>query len=215
MNFCILTLGVLLNNICIWSSSKLDSITSIPYLSPILLNILINDINDYQDVEVHGFYKDLVIDKKVMSEKDFIKACNQEARDNNRTPMQWDDKANAGFTTGKPWFALNPNYTHINAQAQVDDKDSVFAYYQKLIELRHNSDLIVYGDYELLDPDDDEIFAYKRRYNDETLLVISNFTKEEVTRDYGQSKGRLLIGNYEDDKNTTIRPYESKVYLFK
>ncbi len=82
-----------------------------------------------------------------------------------------------------------------------------------MIDLRHNSDLIVYGDYELLDPEDEEVFAYKRRYNGETLLVISNFTDKEVSRDYNQSKGKLLIGNYSDDKDTEFRAYESKVYL--
>jgi len=129
--------------------------------------------------------------------------------------MQWDENKNSGFTSGEPWFALNPNYKDINARDQIEDKDSVFSYYKKLIQLRHNSDLIVYGDYELLDPKDEEVFAYKRRYNDETLLVISNFTDKELTRDYGQSQGKQLISNYVDDKNVELRPYESKVYLFK
>lgn len=84
-----------------------------------------------------------------------------------------------------------------------------------MIDLRHNSDLIIYGSYELLDPDDEEVFAYKRRYNDETLLVVSNFTSKELTRDYGQKDGKLLIGNYDDDENMNLRPYESKVYLFR
>jgi len=110
---------------------------------------------------------------------------------------------------------LNPNYKDINARDQIEDKNSVFTYYKKLIQLRHNSDLIVYGDYELLDPEDNEAFAYKRRYNDETLLVISNFTDQELTRDYGQSQGKQLISNYADDKNMELRPYESKVYLFR
>lgn len=130
--------------------------------------------------------------------------------------MQWDDSANAGFTTGKPWFALNPNYPTINAQSQVDDPESVFSYYQRLIALRHSSDLIVLGDYQELDPDDEQVFAYQRHYQGQTLLVISNFTAETVTRDYDQTHAsRQLIGNYADDQGTTLRPYETKVYLFE
>jgi Glycosidases len=110
---------------------------------------------------------------------------------------------------------VNPNYSQINVEENLADSNSIFYYYQKLIELRHKSDLIVYGDYAVIDMEDEEVFTYRRRYNDETLLVINNFTAHEVIRDYGQENGALLIGNYVDDKNTRLRPYESKVYLLK
>lgn len=129
--------------------------------------------------------------------------------------MQWNQNNNSGFTDGTPWLAVNPNYSQINIEENLADSNSIFYYYQKLIELRHKSDLIVYGDYAVIDMEDEEVFTYRRRYNDETLLVINNFTAHEVIRDYGQENGALLIGNYVDDKNTRLRPYESKVYLLK
>lgn len=180
-----------------------------------MTNVHYTKLSQYEDLESLNAYHEFVDDEKIVEAEPMLKYLSYKSRDNARTPMQWDSNQNAGFTSGKPWFDLNPNYQEINARDQIEDSDSVFSYYKKLIELRHNSDLIIYGDYELLDPDDEEVFAYKRRYNGETLLVISNFTDQKVTRDYGQHDGKLLIGNYSDDENMEIRPYESKVYLFK
>lgn len=180
-----------------------------------MTNVHYTKLSQYEDLESLNAYHEFVDDEKIVDKDSMLKYLSVHSRDNARTPMQWDKNKNAGFTSGKPWFELNPNFGEINARSQIDDEKSVFSYYKKLIDLRHNSDLIIYGDYELLDPEDEQVFAYKRRYNDETLLVISNFTKKTVTRDYGQSKGKLLIGNYDDDLDMEIRPYESKVYLFK
>ncbi|MGQ2375446.1 glycoside hydrolase family 13 protein [Companilactobacillus zhachilii] len=180
-----------------------------------MTNVHYMKLSQYEDLESLNAYHEFVDDEKIVDSASMLKYLSYKSRDNARTPMQWDENKNAGFTSGKPWFELNPNHKEINARNQIEDSESVFSYYKKLIDLRHNSDLIIYGDYELLDPDDEQVFAYKRRYNDKTLLVISNFTKDELTRDYGQSKGQLLIGNYDDDLDMEIRPYESKVYLFK
>jgi len=180
-----------------------------------MTNVHYKKLSQYEDLESLNAYREFVDDEKIIDKDSMLKYLSARSRDNARTPMQWDNNKNAGFTSGKPWFELNPNYTEINARNQIENQSSVFAYYKKLIELRHNSDLIIYGDYELLDPEDEEVFTYKRRYNDETLLVISNFTDKELTRDYNQSAGKLLIGNYDDDRNMELRPYESKVYLFK
>lgn len=172
-------------------------------------------LSQYEDIETLNAYHEFVEDEKIIDKDSMLKYMSFKTRDNARTPMQWDENKNSGFTSSKPWFALNSNYKEINARDQIEDKDSVFSYYKKLIKLRHNSDLIIYGDYELLDPKDEDVFAYKRRYNDQTLLVISNFTDKTVTRDYNQKNGQRLIGNYNDDLNMEIRPYETKVYLFK
>lgn len=180
-----------------------------------MTNVHYTKLDQYEDLESLNAYHEFVDDEKIVSKDDMLKYLSYKSRDNARTPMQWDQNKNSGFSSVKPWFALNPNYSEINARKQIEDPDSVFSYYKKLIELRHNSDLIIYGDYELLDPDDEQVFSYKRRYNDETLLVISNFTDQTVTRDYQQSQGKRLIGNYDDDLNMEIRPYETKVYLFK
>ena len=172
-------------------------------------------LSDYEDLEsLNAYHQNVEVDHLVDSQT-MLKYLAHISRDNARTPMQWDATANAGFTTGKPWFALNPNYPQINAKSQVDDDQSVFNYYRQLIDLRHHSDLIVYGSYQALDPEDNQVFAYKRHYQGQTLLVISNFTAESVTRDYGQDQAsQRLIGNYADDAGTTLRPYETKVYQF-
>lgn len=98
----------------------------------------------------------------------------------------------------------------------MEDDDSVFYYYQRLIQLRHESELIVYGSYEAIDPEDNEVFAYRRHYNGQTLLVLSNFTDRDVVRDYGQRDAKqCLISNYDDDQGDQLRPYETKVFLFQ
>ncbi|MCH4009157.1 glycoside hydrolase family 13 protein [Companilactobacillus sp.] len=176
-------------------------------------NVHYQKLDQYEDIESINAYHQLVEKDQAVDGPTMLKYMENMSRDNARTPMQWDDSDNAGFTTGKPWFALNPNYNEINAKSQVDDPNSVFNYYRQLIDLRHNSDLITLGTYEEIDPDDNEVFAYRRHYQGQTLLVISNFTDQTVQRDYGQANAKRLIGNYEDSQNDTLRPYETNVYL--
>jgi len=174
-----------------------------------------NKLEEYEDLEVLNMYHDVVDTQHIVVPEQLMRWIADRSRDNARTPMQWDDSQNAGFTDATPWYRLNPNYHDINVKNALEDKDSVYYYYQKLIQLRHDSELIRYGTYELLDPDDDEVFAYKRQYNGQTLLVISNFTNKKVSRDYGQENAdELLISNYADQSND-FRPYETKAYLFK
>lgn len=173
-------------------------------------------LEQYEDLESLNAYQEWVTDKKVVSADQMLTYLSHMSRDNARTPMQWDDTTNAGFSAVTPWYAVNPNYTAINAEAALADANSIFYYYQRLIQLRHDSDLIKLGDFELLDPADEQVFAYKRHYNGQILLVISNFTAETVTRDYHQvDADRLMISNYSDDLGMAFRPYESKVYLFE
>lgn len=178
-----------------------------------MTNAHFTKLSQYKDIQSLNAYKEFVEIEKIVDKETMLRYLAYRTRDNARTPMQWNNSINSGFTTGKPWLAVNPNYLKINVEENLNDADSVFYYYQKLIELRHNSDLIIYGDYAVIDIEDEEVFTYRRRYNDETLLVINNFTAHEVIRDYGQENGALLIGNYSDDKNTRLRPYESKAYL--
>lgn len=181
-----------------------------------MTNVKYTRLDQYEDLEALNSYHQIVDQEKIIDGKTMLKYMACRSRDHARTPMQWDDSLNAGFSDVKPWFALNPNYKQINAKEAIDDKQSVFYHYQKLIQLRHQSDLIKFGSYEELDPSDDQVFAYRRRYQGKTLLVLSNFTAQAVSRDYSQATASdLLISNYDDDKGTTLRPYESKVYLFK
>jgi len=178
-------------------------------------NVHYTSLDQYEDLESINAYHQLVEQEKAVDGPTMLKYLANMSRDNARTPMQWDDSTNAGFSQAKPWFALNPNYTKINAAVEVGQPDSVFSYYQRLIALRHNNALIVHGSYEEIDPDDDQVFAYRRHYQGQTLLVISNFTDQTVTRDYHQDQAdQKLIGNYTDDLGTTLRPYETKVYRF-
>ncbi|KRK61817.1 hypothetical protein C5L30_000110 [Companilactobacillus farciminis] len=125
------------------------------------------NLDDYEDIELTTNYKKLVENEKTISSKDFLKAARKISRDNARTPMQWNDKLNAGFTSGKPWFKLNPNYPSVNVDKDLSSSKSVFKYYQKLIRLRHTNDILEFGDAKLLMPDDKDIFAYTRQYKNQ------------------------------------------------
>lgn len=181
-----------------------------------MTNVKFDDISQYEDIETLNAYQQFVLEDKIVDKETMMRYFATMSRDHARTPMQWSTEENAGFTTGKPWFNLNPNYTDINVEASLEDDDSVFYYYQRLIQLRHESELIVYGSYEAIDPEDNEVFAYRRHYNGQTLLVLSNFTDRDVVRDYGQRDAKqCLISNYDDDQGDQLRPYETKVFLFQ
>lgn len=152
------------------------------------------------------------IEKGLIKEEDALDIMRKQSRDNARTPMQWDDTENAGFTTGKPWLRINPDYKTVNAKDAAGRDDSVYAYYKKLISLRKNSDLIVYGDYGLLWPDSDEVFAYTRTLGDEKLFVACNFTDHDIDISLpdGFRDGTVIIGNYPDASvKEVLRPYEA------
>jgi oligo-1,6-glucosidase len=143
------------------------------------------------------------------------------SRDNARTPMQWDDSANAGFTTATPWIKLNPNYKQINVEQALADSDSVFHYYQQLIQLRKENPIVVYGTYDLILDAHKQIYAFTRTLQDKRLLVILNFTRDTpvfaLPTHIGFDAAELVISNYavdpaEDIRLLTLRPYEARVY---
>ncbi|WP_026670111.1 glycoside hydrolase family 13 protein [Butyrivibrio sp. AE3006] len=182
-----------------------------------MTNYTFKEISDCDDVEEINIYKDLVTDAKVYTHEEMMNVISAKGRDNARTPMQWDDSENGGFTTGKPWLKVNPNYKKINAAAEVDDPDSVFNYYKKLIALRRENDIIVDGTYELLEAADENLFIYTRSLNGRKLLVVCNFT--DKTLDVPKSieamtGGEILISNYKE-KASSIRPYEATVFDLK
>jgi len=179
-----------------------------------MTNVHFKTLSQYEDIESINAYHQLVEIEKVVDPDRMLDYLSFMSRDNSRTPMQWNDEKNAGFTdASEPWYALNPNYQEINAKDELENYNSVFYYYQSLIKIRHESELVRYGSYELLDPKDEEVFAYKRHYNGQTLLVMSNFTEQNVERNYQQEDGELLLGNYSDSQKY-LRPYETKVYKF-
>ncbi|WP_188356694.1 alpha-glucosidase [Leuconostoc falkenbergense] len=182
-----------------------------------MTNAYFDTINHYQDLETINAYQELVVSEKLVTEKTMLKYFQSKSRDNARTPMQWDTSSNAGFSDTTPWLETNPNYQAINAKAALDTPDSIFYFYQKLIKLRHQLPVITDGTFNLVpgNEQDDHIFAYTRTNYDTTLLIIANFTSDTVTRNYDVPKvAKLLIQNYTDDQETTIRPYEVKVYQY-
>ncbi|WP_368790532.1 alpha-glucosidase [Companilactobacillus farciminis] len=171
------------------------------------------NLDDYEDIELTTNYKKLVENEKTISSKDFLKAARKISRDNARTPMQWNDKLNAGFTSGKPWFKLNPNYPSVNVDKDLSSSKSVFKYYQKLIRLRHTNDILEFGDAKLLMPDDKDIFAYTRQYKNQKWLIIANLSGHsrllESLNKYRNSK--IVISNYKEAKFDSMRPYEALI----
>ena len=180
-----------------------------------MTNCPFNTLDNFRDLESINAFNELTEQGK-MTEEDMMAAIGYKGRDNARTPMQWDDSAYAGFSTANPWIMVNPNYTKINAKDQVNREDSVFKYYQKLIKLRHESELIVYGTYDLILDDDKDIYAYIRTLGDEKLIVYCNFSENtrEVELPEEFTNGKVLISNYIDAKvnhKITLRPYEAIV----
>jgi oligo-1,6-glucosidase len=135
------------------------------------------------------------------------------SRDNARTPMQWDDSPNAGFTTGTPWLPVNPNHDEVNAAAALARTDSVFHHYRALIALRHSEPTVVYGDFTMLLPNDPNVYAFSRSYEGVELLVLANFSAEEQRPDLGFPwwDAHLVLGNYPDG-GQALRPWEARVY---
>lgn len=172
-------------------------------------------IEQYRDVESLNHYQ--ILQDKGMTKEQALMILDVHSRDNSRTPMQWDDSINAGFTTGTPWIQTADNYTKINVKNSLEDKDSIFYYYQKLIQLRKNYDVIAYGDIKPLLREDKRVFAYERNYKGQKLIVICNFypTIYEIELPYDLSNYKCILNNYKNEakaKKIALKPYETLVY---
>ena len=201
-----------------------------------MTNVKFDSIEDYRDGDSIRFYEDMHVDHKRLSHEEAMQAIYIKGRDNARTPVQWDSSANAGFSPEgvTTWINVNPNYPAINAEAVLADEDSIFYHYQQLVALRRGElkDLMVYASFAPVDSvqvphdEDEAVYAYTRTGGadgspaNESLLVISNFTADELERDFAvlaearESGARveLVSSNYKDDAGSTLRPYEAKVY---
>lgn len=173
-------------------------------------------IEDYRDIETLNLYRERL--EKGYSREEIMRSVYAKSRDNARTPMQWNDEENAGFTQGTPWLKVNPNYTEIHAAAQVNDGDSVFACYRKLVHLRKEYPVFVDGDFRLLLEEDENIFAYTRTNKDSRLLVLCNFYDRTVRFSLEEdiSDMELLVTNYRETGSAgTLRPYEARMLYLK
>ncbi len=174
------------------------------------------EIEEYRDIETCNMFKERI--EAGYDKADIMNSIYVKSRDNARTPMQWDASENAGFTTGTPWIKVNPNYTSINAASQVNDPDSVFSYYKKLVHLRKEYDVLVDGRFTMLLPEDENIFAYTRENEDSKLLVVCNFFDKTLPMPLNEeTEGmELLLGNYGEAMEAEIlKPYEARMYIKK
>ena len=186
-----------------------------------MVNINLPNPDDYQDVQTINNTRTLRM--MGMSKKKAAERISRTARGNARTPVQWDDSPNAGFTTGKPWIPVNPNYKTINAKAEILNENSIFNHYRRLIAFRKSHPVAIYGDYKEHLADSKELYVYERHLDGKRLLVICSFTEKNVgfwaPEGFDLSKGKLVLANYMDNNmhgnGFTMRPYETRVYYFE
>lgn len=172
------------------------------------------EMEEYRDIETLNIYQERL--EKGYEKRDIMRSIHAKSRDNARTPMQWNDGKNAGFSDGEPWLKVNPNYTEINAEQQTADEDSIFACYQKLIRLRKEYTVFTDGKFDLLLAEDENLFAYTRTNASQQLLVVCNFYGKTVPCVLAQPDApmRLVASNYKDaDQMTSLRPYEARMYI--
>ncbi|WP_215404351.1 alpha,alpha-phosphotrehalase [Vibrio gigantis] len=182
------------------------------------------EISQYRDVESTNMY-DIMVNRDGVAHQDMMAILAQKSRDNSRTPMQWNSEANAGFSKSQPWLDVAHNYTEINAEQALEDKDSVFYFYKSLIELRKEVPVITQGSYQDLLPEHPSVFAYSRETDSQCLLCINNYYGEacqvELSKEFELDKAQLLLGNYPDEQSpvsantVTLRPYETRILLIE
>lgn len=189
-----------------------------------MTNVAFPSMADYNDVQTQNAYKEYLASGG--TEEGFLERAHLFSRDNVRTPMHWDNTDQAGFTTGKPWLKVNPNFKSINVQEALADKDSIFYYYQKLIKLRKRHEVLVYGETEIIDKPNPKVYAYTRKMSSKEMLVVLNFSKEETSFTLPEiisanaNAEKVIISNYPQLPHTgkngmILRPYEGRVYMLR
>jgi oligo-1,6-glucosidase len=181
-----------------------------------MTNVKFDNLEQYKDIETLNFYK--VRTEAGVSHEEMMAALAENSRDNARTPMQWSNEANAGFSTAEPWIEVNPNYTAVNAKLDRASNESIYEYYKALIGLRREFEAVVYGDFIPLLEEHDKVFAYLRRHGEQTLLVVANFSDESVDVDLGieaPTQCTELLSNasidFSDFSCLTLKPYDAAV----
>ncbi len=188
-----------------------------------MTNVRFETIEDYRDIETLNMYREFV-EERGIDPRVVMGMIHAKSRDNARTPMQWNAGPHAGFTTGTPWIKVNPNYPAINVEQALAGPDSIFGYYRRLIRLRKDYPVVVYGTYDILLDDHQQIYAFTRTLEDDRLLVILNFTPDSpvftLPEHVSFGDKELLICNYpvdpaEDIDRLTLRPFEARVYRLR
>ncbi|MFC2312379.1 MAG: alpha-amylase family glycosyl hydrolase, partial [Rothia dentocariosa] len=161
-----------------------------------MTNVFFDSVDDYNDLEIHDSWRKYVVESQRVSPEDMLRYISASGRDNARTPMQWDASENAGFTTGTPWLKVNPRYTDINAAEELANDDSIFYHYSDLIHLRKEHPIVLTGEYRVLNPEDEQVYAYLRvnsaedaaESGERALLVVANFTQETLSLPYADGQ---------------------------
>ncbi|WP_138495094.1 glycoside hydrolase family 13 protein [Paenibacillus pinistramenti] len=185
-----------------------------------MTNVRFESLDDYRDIEIHNMYREKVTEGGEDHDT-ILQAIYTKGRDNARTPMQWSSEPNGGFTTGTPWIKVNPNHKEINVEQAMQDPDSIFHYYKKLLSLRKENLIMAYGEYTPILPEHEDLYAYTRTLGDEQWLVLLNFFGREIKLELPeelQIAGKsLIIGNYPEEGASTevLRPYEARVYRMR
>ncbi|NFV11523.1 alpha-glucosidase [Clostridium sporogenes] len=183
-----------------------------------MTNVKFEDIEDYNDIKTINIYKEKI--KKGMSNKEAIEYVWKTSRDNSRTPMQWDVTENAGFSKGKPWLKVNPNYLKINVKKQENDPNSILNFYKKMIKIKKENEALIYGKYDLILENHEQIYAYTRILNHEKFIVIVNLTNKEAKYSYDKEKlnykgltlSNYLVEEHEDITELVFKPFEARLY---
>jgi oligo-1,6-glucosidase len=186
-----------------------------------MTNAEFDSLDELDDPMTTGIVEELLATGEIASYEEVREFVNYRSRDHARTPMQWSSEPNAGFTDGEPWFAVNENYPEVNVERAVADEASVWHHYRRLIDLRRDEETLVYGDYDLLAPDDEQLYAYTRSLEGETVLVVLNWSERTARfeTDLGTDGADVLVGNYANAPTTPVgrefRPYEAVVYRLR
>ncbi|WP_163538734.1 alpha-glucosidase [Gracilibacillus sp. YIM 98692] len=184
-----------------------------------MTNVQFDSIEDYDDVAIHNLYKNEL--KNGKTHQEIMDIIWKNGRDNSRTPMQWNDSVNAGFTTGKPWLKVNPNYKEVNVKRSIEDPESIYHYYKKLIHLRKNNDILIYGSYDMVLANHPRVYAYTRTLGEETYLIIVNMFNEKThvtlpnalkTKQLHLKVSNFQVDTRQVDHSFSLRPYEARVY---
>ncbi|TAA69154.1 alpha-glucosidase [Planococcus salinarum] len=177
-----------------------------------MTNVPFDDIKMFRDVETKNFYR--YNRMHGVPHEELMETIKKISRDNARTPMQWNDRKNAGFSEGEPWISLNPNYKWLNVEAQEMDEQSILSFYKKMIFLRKSYKCLLYGETELAELDCPDVYAYTREFENQRIMVVSHLDSDECKWAL-RAKGQLLLSNYQHFEERKLQPFETRVYLLE
>lgn len=178
-----------------------------------MTNVPLTSIDECEDVEAINAFNEIVKEKHLYTEEEMMDCIRAKGRDNARTPVQWSEEKNAGFSINSPWMKLNPNYKDINVEKQKTDKNSILQYYRKLIDLRKTQNILRDGKFELLFEESDQIFAYTRTMGNDKAVIVCNYSNQQINFDENFDDLEVVLSNYDDNEKGILKAYEARIYM--